>query len=50
MCVSGVISYLDMVVQILVFLVADMTCGGLGQVDLFDVILQRVLGYKLLLT
>merc|ERR1719508_108815 len=36
----------DMVVEILVLFVADMTGGSLRQMNLFDVILQRVLGYK----
>ena len=42
--------YLDMVVQILVLLVADMAGRSLRQVDLLDVILQSILGNKLLLT
>ena len=38
-----------MVVQVLVLLVADVACGSLTQVNLFDVVLQRILGDKLLL-
>ena len=42
--------YLNVVVKILVLLVADMAGGSLRQVDLLDVILQSILGNKLLLT
>ena len=38
-----------MVVQVLVLLVTDVAGGSLAQVNLFDVVLQRILGDKLLL-
>lgn len=44
------VEILDMVIQILVLLVTDVAGGGLGQVDLLDVVLQSILGHKLLLT
>ena len=36
-------------IEILVLLVADVTGGGLAQMDLLDVVLQGVLGHELLL-
>ena len=41
---------LDMMVQVLVLLVADVTGRGLGQMHLLDVVLQGVLRNKLLFT
>ena len=41
---------LDMMVQVLVLLVADVTGRGLGQMHLLDVVLQGVLRDKLLFT
>ena len=43
------VEILDVVVEILVLLVADVAGGGLGQMDLLDVVLQGVLSDKLLL-
>ena len=43
------VEILDVVIQILVLFVADVTCRGLGEMNLSDVILQRVLCHKLLL-
>ena len=40
----------DMVIQVLVFLVTDVTGRGLRQMYLLDVVLQSILCYKLLLT
>ena len=44
------VEILDMVIQILVLLVTDVAGGGLRQVNLLDVVLQSILGHKLLLT
>ena len=43
------VEILDMMVEILVLLVADVTGRGLGQMHLLDVVLQGVLSDKLLL-
>ena len=43
-------SHLNMVVEILVLLMADVTGRSLRQVNLLDVVFQCILGYKLLLT
>ena len=40
----------DMVIQVLVFLVTDVTGRGLRQMYLLDVVLQSILCHKLLLT
>ena len=44
------VEILDMMVQVFVFLVADVTGRGLRQVDLFNVVLQSIFSDKLLLT
>ena len=41
---------LDMVIQIFVLLVTDVTSGCLGQVNLFNVVLQSIFSDKLLFT
>ena len=41
------VEILDVVVEILVLLVADVTGGGLGEMNLLDVVLQGVLRHKL---
>ena len=43
------VEILDVVIEIFVFLVADVTRGGLRKMNLLDVVLQRILGDKLLL-
>ena len=43
------VEILDVVIQILVLFVADMTGRGFGEMNLSDVILQRVLCHKFLL-
>ena len=44
------VEILDVVVKILVLLVADVTGGGFGEMNLLDVVLQGVLRHKLLFT
>ena len=44
------VEILDVVVEILVLLVADVTGGRLGEMHLLDVVLQGVLRHKLLFT
>ena len=44
------VEILDVVIQILILLVTDVTSAGLGQVNLLDVVLQSILSNKLLFT
>ena len=43
------VEILDVVVEVLVLLVADVACRGLGEMNLSDVVLESVLGDELLL-